>query len=174
VIVGTTVAERVAYLPSLGVAMCFGLFLGCGPMESFKPILPFYYLFPFSPSPPSTLVQLKHEMEGKLINHVDDDDVDVDDDDDDDEKKEHQNTDTSGGENITLSAKKKEEEKEEEAATIAVLQDKWSLGWRSRYGRWVVLLTLLSAMVQKCVERNFAWTNQVELWAAAFDVNPRR
>ena len=27
-------------------------------------------------------------------------------------------------------------------------------------------------MTQKCLERNFAWTNQVELWASAFAVNP--
>ena len=27
-------------------------------------------------------------------------------------------------------------------------------------------------MTQRCLQRNFAWTNQVQLWGAAFEVNP--
>jgi hypothetical protein len=102
VVTGTTVAERVVYLPSLGVCMGYGL-LASGWLDGeswsgpFGKFLPFGAMFPFG----------------------------------------------------------------------------MQRSRRQTMGRLIALSILLAAMAQKCVERSFAWSNQVDLWASAFAVSPR-
>jgi hypothetical protein len=137
VVVGTTVAERVMYLPSLGVCMAYGLCFsgalgdgdhGEGPLA--KSWLPFSTLLPFYPSSSSS------------------------------------SSSSSSGFNVDKSGSKK-------GSPVVVVQSQSSHPWRRRKwlskkprchvtARWLLLvLAVLLPMAQKCLERNFAWTNQV-------------
>jgi len=96
IVTGTTVAERVAYLPSLGVCMGYGL-LFSGWLDDFLgKFLPFRALFSF-------------------------------------------------GE----------------------LQSRQRVG-----GRWIMVSAFAAIMAHKCAERSFTWSNQVDLWAAAYAIAP--
>ena len=96
VVTGTTVAERVAYLPSLGVCMGYGLIFSgwCDGLLSIY--LPFRALFPLSG------LQRRQRIEG----------------------------------------------------------------------RWILVSVIAAVMAHKCAERSFAWSNQVDLWAAAYEIAP--
>ena len=184
VVVGTTVAERVAYLPSLGVCMAYGLLLNATPDAWWLPV---HELMPFVELVDTEMAAVAQQEKAGIGAKLDGDEDETmgvvkneDDEYAEDVKNKYDNqAKRKGREKGAYDGEKlKSRERKRPNSALSGLYRPWNppvllLRKRTALAQLGVLLLVLAAMAQRCLQRNFAWTNQVELWAAAHAVNPK-
>lgn len=111
--VGTTVAERILYLPSLGISIIYGMLLDVSPYIGRNAL----------------------NLEPDKVGEASVSDVPMT---------------TEGRENVPENRP------------------------RNESFRRIAFVFIFATMGQACIKQNHVWTNQLDLWAAAFSANPHR